>query len=331
MDAKQIRSISDSQTFLFELFPNADRTEDYLFGYLARYTGYLCKGIWQESVTEKDFIRAISWILAICSKSEVSLENSFVHRFPSVCPYCITSPCQCLETKKAPVAYVPAYKINEELEAKATVLRSAGKVVDFDVAISILTKVYPNNKVIWSYGGPWRHLVKIQEETAEVHEALCGVMEGKLPKSLLGEEVADTLAWVLSAWSIVFPNRSLTERFIVYYQLGCPVCLESVCSCSKRAERSSAFITTDALDEISSQVKELSTLFQDNKDELLELQKSLEAAASEQSEPVAANAMKQTKDTIERLESGLEATDRNAKRAASIFGSISKLIEGFIS
>ncbi|TNJ38484.1 hypothetical protein [Phaeobacter sp. B1627] len=331
MDAKKIGSISDSQAFLVELFPNADHSEDYLFGYLSRYTGYLCKSIWQGNVREKDFIRAISWIFAICSKSEISLEDSLLQRFPSVCPYCIASPCQCLETNKAPVAYVPAYKIQEELEAKAMVLRNAGTILDFDAAISILSKVYPNNKVIWTYGGPWRHLVKIQEETSEVHEALCGVMEDKLPKSLLGEEVADTLAWVLSAWSIVFPDKSLNESFIVYYQRGCPVCLKAVCFCSKRAERSSAFISSDALDEIGSQVEELSTMFQDHKEELLELQKSLQAASSEQSEPVATNAVKQTKNTIERLESGLEATDRNAKRAASIFGSISKLLEGFLS
>lgn len=330
MEAKEIAAISDAQTFLAELFPNEDRSEDYLFGYLSRYTGYLCKSIWQKEVREKDFIRAISWIFAICSKAEVNLEESFLQRFPSVCPYCITSPCQCLETQKAPVSYIPAYKIQEELDAKAMVLKNAGTVLDFDKAIEVLAKVYPNNKVIWSYGGPWRHLVKIQEETAEVHEALSGVIEEKLPKSLLGEEVSDTLAWVLSAWNIVFPEKSLNENFIVYYQRGCPVCFDSVCSCAKRAERASAFIAPETLKEIGSQVEELATMFQDHKEELLELQKSLQAASSEQSEPVATNAVKQTKDTIKRLENGLEATDRNAKRAVSIFGSISKLLEGFM-
>jgi hypothetical protein len=331
MDVRRIQSISDSQNFLDMMFPNDDHSEDYLFGYFSRYTGYLCKRIWQNSVSEQDFIRAISWIFAICSKADISLENSFLQRFPSVCPYCITSPCQCLETKKSPIARIPAYKIQEELEAQALVLKNAGTIMDFDTAINILSRVYPNNKVIWSYGGPWRHLVKIQEETSEVHEALCGVLEGKLPKSLLGEEVADTLAWILSAWNIVYPDKSLNERFIMYYQRGCPVCSKSVCGCPKRAERSSAFISSDILNEISKQVAELSTLLLDHDEELLDLQKSLRAASSEQSEPVASSAVKQTKDTMTKLEEGLEATDRNAKRAFSIFSSISKLLDGLMS
>lgn len=131
-NAKEISNISDAQAFLSYLYPNEDRDIDYIYGYLARNSGYLCKHIWQEKVAVEDFMRAISWLFAVCDKMEVDLEDAFISRFPSVCPYCITSPCDCRNTKKSPTKYVPAYKIEEELNAKANVFRNTGAQISFD-------------------------------------------------------------------------------------------------------------------------------------------------------------------------------------------------------
>ena len=187
-------------------------------------------------------------------------------------------------------------------------------------------EVYPNNKIIWEYGGPWRHLVKIQEEVAEIHEAFSGVIIGKRPQSLLAEEVADAFAWIMSAWQIVFSPKSFHDDFIDYYKNGCPVCLNHPCTCRKRSERSVEFINPKIFAELREKLQNLTDEINLKDSEIDELKKSLSAAEKNQSEPIARGAVEQTRKGLEKIERSIDYTARNSKKAAVIVASITQIL-----
>lgn len=327
MHVGSVSTISAAQRYLSDLYANENKSSDLIYGFLSRYNGYLCKRIWQEKVEHRDFMRSLSWMFALASKCHLDLESAYIERFPGVCPYCISSPCACLDTGKRPINSVPAHKIEEELSAKARVFRNTSTAVDFDLVVQHSKKIYPNNKIIWSFGGPWRHLVKIQEETSEVHEALIGLESEKLPLSFLGEELADCLAWIVSAWSIVYPNESLGDSFKTYYLRGCPVCFTNPCAkCGLGDERRSATLEPDALQELLDQVRALGELQKDHASEISEIVLSLEAAQQNPSEPVAIGAVNETKALLNNVEGALDRTDKNASKIASIVGAITKIV-----
>ncbi len=324
--ATGISRIRGAQSFVANLYPNEDRTIDYIYGYLARNSGYLCKHIWQKKVTTDDFMKVISWLFAICEKMDIDLEDAYISRFPGVCPYCITSPCDCRNTKKSPVSYVPAYKIEEELNAKANVFRNTSVNITFDFVYKQSDDIYPNNQIIWEYGGPWRHLVKIQEEISEIHEAISGVINTKMPKSLLGDEDADAFAWVMSAWRITFIDRSFHDDFISYYYKGCPVCFGNPCECSKRAERAAEFIDPSVFAELRENMQLLTDEIGLKDSEIDELKNSLKAAENNQSEPIARGAVEQARKGLDKIESSVNFAERNSKKAATIVTAISQIL-----
>lgn len=325
--AAKIECISDAQKFFSVLYTNEDRNEDYIYGYLARNSGYLCKHIWQDKVGTIDFVRAVSWLLALCAKTGIDLEDAYIRRFPGVCPYCISSPCECRNTKKSPVNYIPAYKIEEELSNRADGIKNVGQKITFDLASGQSDRIYPNNLIIWEYGGPWRHLVKIQEEVSEIHEAMSGVISKQRPISMLAEEVADAFAWMMSAWRIIFPEKSFQDEFINYYIKGCPVCFATPCVCGKRSERANEFVDSKVFKELREQLEILAEELGYKDVEIEELKSSLKAAEVNQSEPVARNALQQTRAGLEKIEGSVDFAERNTKKAASIAASISKLLE----
>lgn len=317
------------QRFISELYPNNDRDFSYVFGYAARHVGYLGKSLNQGRPEVGEFIRTISWLLALANKIGIDLESAMVSRHPGICPYCVTRPCQCISTGKKPAIRIAAYNIPEELNAQAAVIRRSGKLTFTDHA-NRLAQVYIGNAYTWRAAGPWLHTSKMQEELAEVHEAATRFFGKRKELSAVGEEFADLIAWVLSAWRISFPADSLDEAFISFYLKGCPVCGRSTtCSCQLFADRSAQLVEPEKLKELEQLFLSLAQEVGANGGEIEEIRKSLIKAAETQSEPIARSAVLEVKKKTKELEDAVDRGAKNARNVTSIVQAIWKIFEGF--
>lgn len=252
---------------------------------------------------------------------------SLFSRFPTICPYCLTGPCICFRTNKSPVSYVPAYKAKEELNAKFRAYEKTTHDWSLTNAIQMLSNIYPNNEIIWHHAGPWYLIAKMQEEVGELHEAMSKLATGQKSKSAIGEELADTFAWLLSAWGIVFRDRSMDDAFVDYYYQDCPVCNSLPCTCAERADRAAELIDRKILEDIRANLLNLEKALPMAKDSLHELQKSIAAATTDQSEPTTVHALRETKGTLEKIRGGISSADEMGKKSLSIINTITQLIE----
>lgn len=90
-----------------------------------------------------------------------------------------------------------------------------------DFAAKCISSICPNNEVIWYFGGPGHHFSKLAEEVAEVHEAISGFIKGTKRVHAVADEIADVLAWMLGAWSIIYQAKSFDEEMTNYCFQGC--------------------------------------------------------------------------------------------------------------
>ncbi|MGI3184734.1 hypothetical protein [Nioella aestuarii] len=329
MKISDIASISDAQKFILDLYPNDNRDFSYVFGYATRHLGYLCKSLCKNSPSVEEFIRSISWLLALANKLEVDVEVSLIKRHPDICPYCVVAPCKCRWTGKKPAIGIKAYKIPEELFYRAEQIKREKKA-DFQSHCERLAIIYPGNAYKWDAIGPWQLTSKMQEELAEVHEAATRYLSGRKSIDAVAEEFADLFAWLLSAWGLSFPEGNVDDSFIEYYLAGCPVCGNNEnCECELFADLSTQLVDSDKIKELEKLFLALSSEVGFDGDEVSEVLQSLEAASKSQSEPVARAAVDQAKAKTEELEKLVERGAKNAKNATTIAQAIYKAIENF--
>lgn len=325
-DIKKASSVADIQSHIRELYPNSNVSIDYLYGYLAQTIGYLCKNISLGKIKPEHFVRPISWLIALSNKLDIDISDTFMKRFPRFCPYCLANPCICFKTKKSPVSYIPAYKVQDELYWNYNTYKQSIRMLTFDECINSINKIYPSNEIVWHYAGPWHHFVKMQEEVSEIHEAIAKYSIGKKKIEAVGEEIADTLAWILGAWAILNPSISLDSVIIDYYLNGCPVCNKEPCKCELRSNRAAELIDIEQFNQINIQLAELKKLLPSKSHEIGELQKSIDTAISSQSEPVVVQAAKQTKVNLGSIKDTLTTADDIGKKANSIVVSILSIL-----
>jgi NTP pyrophosphatase (non-canonical NTP hydrolase) len=278
-----------------------------------------------------EFIRSISWLLALANNLEVDIESAVLGRYPSVCPYCLSQRCICAKTGKKPQRKIPAYKISEELFYLAQPqLRDQ---YSLHALANMVSEIYPNNLTTWDAIGAWKHTSKFSEELAEIHEAFSKYFAKTKPHAAVAEEFADLFAWVLTAWQISLPGVEIDEAFISYYENGCPVCARHRnCACAKFSDLSSNLVDPIAIGKLSDAFIALVKELEIADDDVSEIEKSLKAAAESQSEPIARTAVEQAKTKVAEIEKVLESGAKNTKNAGTILSSFYKVLEsiGFI-
>lgn len=318
MRVVQARGIVQFQSFVSYLYPNEERDFSYIYGYCSRHLGFIGKCITQQKQSKEEFVRAIAWLLALANKVDVNVMTSLTKRYPGVCPYCLASSCECRPDRKAPQRDIPAYRIPDELDQLSNILLREHEIT-FDETVTRLRKIYPGNQATWHTIGGWKLSAKIQEELAEVHEASSRYYAGRKPKEAVAEEFADLFAWTLSAWHLATDGLSLDDEFRAYFMNGCPVCGVSVCECAMFSDAGSQTVEAEKLRNLLEAFKELAEEAGLAEDDLAMVETSLEKAITTQSEPVAVNAVRETKSIVQRIETGIETGAKNA-------GNVSKLI-----
>lgn len=327
MGPRKISCIDDAQRYISELYPNKDRDFSYIFGYAARHLGYLGKALNQKRADDQEFIRTISWLLALANHLEIDVETALIERHPEICPYCVTRPCDCQTTAKRPANGLPAYKIPEELSHKSEMIKRSGPST-FQAHAERIGRIYPGNSFVWSAIGAWQHTSKMQEELAEVHEAATRMFKGRKSKSAVAEEFADLFAWILSSWMIVHGSNSFDEAFILFYAAGCPVCAQQTkCQCDLFSDKSSQLVDVEKIEKIESLFRQLAKELGKEGDEIDSITRSLKMAATSQSEPVARTAVVEARNKAQEFEKAIETGAKNTKNATTILQALYKLYE----
>jgi NTP pyrophosphatase (non-canonical NTP hydrolase) len=288
---------------------NCERSVEYLYGYLSRTVGYLSKAVSQKQANEKDFIRPISWLIAIASKVGIDVEDAFISRYPNLCPSCVQPQCVCFKTGKKPPRYMPAYQVKEELRLGRTAILNQRTPVTFDFAKAAIASVFPNNEIIWHYGGSGFHFSKVAEEVAEVHEAISGLLTGKKKLGAVSDEIADVLAWLLGAWHITLQDKSVDQEIISYYFNGCPVCQRRQCICKSYSGRAQNLFDSAVLADVDTDLKYLREALPGDTQNIEELQRSVGVVVETQDDPLARLTLYQVALQLTRMKESHEGKD----------------------
>ncbi|MBN1931586.1 MAG: hypothetical protein JW786_08275 [Desulfobacterales bacterium] len=332
----EIREIKDLQSYLKDLYGNvnSNREWDYLYGYLSRTAGIVSKQITNapryrtlSEIDKTQFVLAISWLFSLSNYFEIDVADSYLKKYPGICPYCMVSPCVCYKTKKMPGINIPIYKIEEEKQWKYNDIKNQGALINSKWVISNTRAIYPANDTLWHHAGPWYHFTKLSEELAELHEAISKNQVGKKGEDAVSQEIADVFTWFISIWSSVFHDITLEDSMIDHYYNGCPECKQKPCTCPDRNSRPTDHINLDALNEINNRLHDLGSLKVIDEGIINDLQRAVEAAIDTQSEPRMVQASTHTYDKLKRIDSSLDKIDEAGKKASSIITTILTLIE----
>ncbi len=342
MEITKLHTINDYQTFLANMYSvaNENKDPDYIYSFLVRKVSFLSRAILRDGEYEKSFIQSLSWLFTLASKFDINLNEAFYKKFPDACPYCLKSPCECVQTHKQPAGNLAAYAARHELNEKFLSLRNNNTLSRraIDKAVTNINDIYPSNGSVWKIFGSFYHFSRIFEELGETQEAYSAVIKNSGNVSNLAEEIADVAAWIFSAWGIKCQNTSLGDAFKDYYLDGCPVCKKNICECDSYSGRTESMATDKDLEQIKKQLNELSLLLDDKASEISELVKSIEDAMQANTTLDAKRAVTQTdgflKKTQSAIESGTVTAENTAKIATAlttIIGFIDKIKDGWLN
>lgn len=296
---------------------NKERDIEYLFSYLFRNISYLSRSTSGNKEHTNYYLKSISWLFAIASKLNINLENEFLKKFPGVCPYCITSPCSCMQTGKKPASYVPEWKTQEELKNKYNSEINVSPRLNINHAVQKINHIYPANRHIWSTVGPVFHFSRILEELGEIHEAYTGFCKEEQPLGNVAEELADVFAWLLSAWGIL-TTSNLSDALITYYYENCPVCHEESCKCTDYASRGQRLVKIDELLEFKQKLEELIKLAPDKIDEIEIIKKSIDVVINNPNTTAAKRTLNQGITALETINSTLGKVEGIGSKISTI-------------
>ena|GEM_PF-2762863 len=321
---------SGHQSYISKLYENKNDSKNWeeMYGFLSRTSGYLTRAVMRKKANKSDFIKSLSWLMALASKMEVDLEDAFLRKYPGICPYCLAEVCVCHRTNKSPERDIPAHKIKGELKSKYGAYSGYIKT-SLNGLADHLNSIYQNNEIIWNFSGPWLACAKIFEEIAELHEAIEKFSNQKKTKENMEEEFADVLAWTLSTWKGYFKNQNLDDAFKDYYLDGCPVCLSTPCKCSKGDSRIQGLPDEAKFAELYNLFSEVETFAPEEKDLINRVLIALKTAREEGDEPTATATIKDARSTLEKVIEMIDKTGRLSGSAENIVTSIKNILDSF--
>ncbi|WP_338843506.1 hypothetical protein [Citrobacter europaeus] len=330
MEIKKIHTITDYQTFLEKMYGqvNQDKDADYIYSCLVRKVSFLSRAILRDGEYERSFVQSLSWLFSLATKFNVDLNTEFYKKFPDSCPYCLESPCECVQTHKQPARNLAAYAARHELREKFSALKNTNALEkrNIDRAVSVINEIYPSNGSVWKIFGSFYHFSRLFEELGETQEAYFAVNRETGNISNLAEEMSDVAAWLFSAWGIKCPNKSLGDALKDYYLDGCPVCHQLICECKSYSGRSDSIANNKDLSFIKNELQGLSTLLNEKSTEIDELIKSLDDAIVADTTLDAKRAVIQTDGFLKKTQEAIKESATTAENAAKITTSLGVVI-----
>lgn len=324
-------TVLEIQKYLGDLYGEANGRRDfeYIYAYLFRNASYLSRSIPRNNECVENFIKTLSWLLALANKLEIDIQDAYLRKYPAVCPYCISKPCICSKTNKKPISYVKEWKIQEELGIKYNIAKAATSSPTMDSLVEMTNDLYPANTHIWKAAGPTFHFFRLLEELGEVHEAYTSFCKGKKDKTEIENELADCFAWTLSAWGIYYLGESLHDSFIGYYYNACPVCNSMSCDCEDYSDRGEMLVRLEELNAYKEKITELLDAAPAHRDLITSVIDDLDYAEKSGKTAVAISAVKQSESALQKISEELGHLDNSAKSVKSIVSSAISLLQTF--
>jgi NTP pyrophosphatase (non-canonical NTP hydrolase) len=322
------------QSYIKNLYADINAERDFadVYGYLHRNVGFLCKSIELNKSDQSKFILPISWLFSLATKLNIDVLESFIKKFPGICPYCLENHCVCYKTNKKPLKSMSAYDIEQtmyKMYFKWEEVVHGKEAFGLSKAVDFITAIYPYNEVAWKSASYHAHMLKIHQEMTEIHEAYGYFEKNKKPINAVMDEIADVFAWILSAWAIKYPNESLDSAFTDYYLHDCPVCENAPCHCGLLDSRPATLPDFDKIAQIKDQMNKLSGFFPEQRSEFLDILKSYESVTKTQNMPIAWATLTQTKDFLENLRKKATSIDVEGKSSLTL-NSVLRLVNGVL-
>ncbi|MFI8739393.1 hypothetical protein [Stutzerimonas zhaodongensis] len=299
-------TLDDLQKSLADMYgdKNKGQTFEYIYAYTAQNCAYLARAVEKGQDPSQYFISSFSWICALGTQLDINIQQAFLKKFPNCCPYCLEDSCICARTNKTSLKYTNQRAAREERSNKFNIIRNNPKLTPNagDIARK-LNSIYPSNAAIWLTHGSHHHFSRLFEELGEVYEAYCSHIGHRIPKEAIEEELADCIAWLLSAWDIQFPQQDFADGFNNYYVHECPVCHSSSCSCSDHYARNKALHSEEDLNQLLHSLKELSSQISSDTTRTPSVSEALELinrATEELKESAATNLTSDIRQTVSR-------------------------------
>lgn len=254
-------SIRFWQTRLQEVYPNRDKSPDYMMAHA--YTacsdlGRLLIRNDKDHRRETAVIGAVSWLISLANHFDIDYESAVVRRFPSVCSYCLGRPCRCDETGKLAKhrsgRLLTEAELQDELAAQYNSIRNANTEITWEWLRGQLAAIYPSNRALLSKGGQAYVVGKMLEEGGELHRAYSGFLLGGRGNDEISVELADLTAWVVSCWDLDGIGRELGAEIASLYVRGCFRCKVEPCNCPTYSITKSQ---EDLIREIAAQLRTL--------------------------------------------------------------------------
>lgn len=232
---------------------NKKKGMDYLFGYMVK--NYL-----RPRASEKIshiFIKSLSYLFALANLFDIDIQESFLKKYPEICPYCFSAPCKCILTGKKSSLRLSLAKEAEELKSRYDNIKNVhqeGMFFTFEQIFSIIQRTYPSNSYDWKNHGYYLHMVKGAEEIAELYEVLCRLIkygkDNKITRECACDEIADVFAWMISEWGLWTNNTGMSDSFFDFYREGCSSCHKGQCRCADRSERDTLLTADDSREKV---------------------------------------------------------------------------------
>ena len=333
VDKKHNLSVEDYQNYIRELYSRTNENRDFanIYGYLHRNIGNLGKSLQKDDNDQSKFVSPISWMFSLANRLDFNLLEALIKKFPGFCPYCYEKTCICYKTEKQAPTSMSLEDMQEAMYYKWEEVKSSLGGFNLDKAVEFIANIYPNNEIIWIASGYQQHLLKIHQEMTEIHEAHSKYDRSRKKnhspdtKNLLVpvmDEVADVFAWILSAWSIKFPEDSLDRAFKKYYIEGCDVCGDEPCTCERSDSPSEALFDFDKLTELEKDLKKLAFLFTDHENEYRDLLGAYGKVTNTQRESIAYAALNRTKAILEKTQATATIVDTEGASSKALLSAI---------
>ena len=301
------------QAYLNDLYFKINKDRDFsdIYGNLHRNIGFLGKSIESNEISQSNFVFIISWLFAIANKLNINLLKALVFKFPGMCPYCLEKKCICYKTKKKPNKKMTNHEIEEERRFIWGFVNKSITPYGLDKTVEFITNIYQSNEIIWAKAGFQYHLLKIHQEMTEVHEAYGKYRKNNELINSVMDEIADVFAWVLSAWSINFPDDSLDKAFLDHYYDGCPVCKKAPCKCEKFDSPPATLPDFTEIRKIKMNLEKINGILPEQSVGLDELISTYDEVIISQSMPQALSALYKTKEILGDLQKIITTIDPN--------------------
>lgn len=211
---------------------NEQRAPEIVWGRLVEHMSGLARSVRNDDKGRIEHFapRAFAWIFALASRLEMDLEEVMWACYPNHCPHCRKQEgCTCMSEKNTGTR---PRRLSDTVEV-SDLQQKQPKPRHLQDWMMMLNRVYSiSNTELEKY----KILVHLQEECAEVHEAMRHKLttHPKRPPEVselhLRQEMADLFAWTAAIHNFLRlnPIESYLER--LYVPL-CPECSHKPCDC----------------------------------------------------------------------------------------------------